>query len=438
MPNPPSISVPGPQQPHTPLTGGQIRGFLASWGGWALDGMDSFIYALVMVPALRELLPRSGLQATTGTVGFYGGLLFALFLIGWGLAFLWGPIADKYGRVFTLMLTIIWYSIFTLAGAAATHVWQLGLFRLLAGIGIGGEWAMGGTYIAEAWPEDRRISGGAWMHTGYYFGILLAGVANSVVGSRYGWRAMFIVGGAPALLIALVRYGVAEPARWREKAQTIRRWSLWQPFAALFTRDYRRRTLLNSFYMLISIAGLWAGSVYVPAAMMALAELRHFQAIAVGTLVSAATVLLSASTIVGCLAAPWLVNRLGRRGALAIYFFLMLISIWFTFGYAFYRSTAAVSLFLCGLAVLGLGGANFAVYTIWLPEQYPTECRASAFAFATSFARFAGAGITFLVGAGVARYGSIGFPVALTALAFIPGLLLLPLGVETRGQSLPD
>ena len=397
--------------------------------------MDSFIYALVMVPALRDLFPRSGLQATTGTVGFYGGLLFALFLIGWGLAFLWGPIADKYGRVFTLMLTIIWYSIFTLAGAAATHVWQLGLFRLLAGIGIGGEWAMGGTYIAEAWPEDRRISGGAWMHTGYYFGILLAGVANSVVGSRYGWRAMFIVGGAPALLIALVRYGVAEPARWREKAQTIRRWSLWQPFAALFTRDYRRRTLLNSFYMLISIAGLWAGSVYVPAAMMALAELRHFQAIAVGTLVSAATVLLSASTIVGCLAAPWLVNRLGRRGALAIYFLLMLISIWFTFGYAFYRSTAAVSLFLCGLAVPRFRRREFrrvhdmAAGTIsnGMPRQ---RVRVRHF-----LCSFCGSRHYISGGRGSRALRHVGFPVALTALAFIPGLLLLPLGEETRGKT---
>jgi hypothetical protein len=124
---------------------------------------------------------------------------------------------------------------------------------------------------------------------------------------------------------------------------------------------------------------------------------------------------------------------------MAIYFFLMLISIWFTFGYAFHRSAGdGLARFGYGLFTLGFGGANFAVYTIWVPEQYPTECRASAFAFATSFARFAGAGITFLVGAGVARYGSVGYPVALTALAFIPGMLLLPFGHETRGSTLPD
>jgi MFS family permease len=439
-PSPPHGNSAPPDPPNSARpTGEQIRGFFAAWGGWALDGMDSFIYALVMVPALRDLLPRSGRVATTGEVGFYGGLLFALFLVGWGLAFLWGPVADKHGRVFTLMLTIIWYSVFTLAGAAATRVWQLGLFRLLAGIGIGGEWAMGGTYVAEAWPEKFRARAGAWMHTGYYFGILLAGVLNTVVGARYGWRAMFVAGGAPALLVALVRYGVAEPARWREKAQSVRRWSLWRPFAALFTPEYRRRTLLNSFYMMVSITGLWAGSVYVPAAITSLAETDHFPREMVGSFVSEATILLSAATILGCVAVPWIAAWLGRRGALAIYFFLMLNSIWFTFGYAFHRAADdGLVWFGYGLFTLGFGGANFAVYTIWLPEQYPTEFRASAFAFATSFARFAGAGITFLVGAGVAEFGSVGWPVALTALAFIPGMLLLPFGHETTGMPLPE
>ncbi len=77
------------------------------------------------------------------------------------------------------------------------------------------------------------------------------------------------------------------------------------------------------------------------------------------------------------------------------------------------------------------------MYTLWLPEQYPTECRGSAFAFATSVGRFAGAGFTFLVGAGVAHFHTIGIPVSLTAIAFVIGGLLLPFGVETRGQALP-
>ena len=418
-----------------PLNQNQIRGFWASWGGWALDGMDSFIYALVLVPSLRDLLPRSGISATEGNVGFYGGLLFALFLVGWGLAFLWGPIADKFGRVRTLMITIAWYSVFTFLSALVTNVWQLAALRLLAGIGIGGEWAMGGTFVAEEWPESRRQAGAGYMHTGYYVGIFLAAIVSYLIGNR--WRAMFVVGGLPALLLAWVRHGVTEPSRWVKKKSVVRSWAVWQPFAALFTRAWRSRTILNTLFMLVSICGFWAGTVYVPAAVTTLAEAAGRAGPQAAQLASRAIMLVSFASILGCLAMPWFAERLGRRGALAVYFGLMLIFIALTFGKLFYVGSKALPWFFVCLFFLGFGGANFAVYTLWLPEQYPTECRASAFAFATSFARFGGAGITFLVGAGVRHYGSLGVPVALTSLAFAVGLLLIPFGAETRGQPLP-
>src|SRR6267142_3736121 len=109
-------------QTKSRLTKNQVCGFGAAWGGWALDGMDSFIYALVLVPALRDLLPRSGIPNDAANIGFYGGLLFALFLVGWGLSFIWGPIADRFGRVRTLMLTIICFLLFTFLGAVAENV----------------------------------------------------------------------------------------------------------------------------------------------------------------------------------------------------------------------------------------------------------------------------------------------------------------------------
>jgi len=419
------------------LTRNQIRGFWASWGGWTLDGMDSFIYALVLVPSLRELLPQSGIALTKGNIGFYGGLLFALFLTGWGLAFVWGPIGDKFGRVRTLMLTIVWYSLFTFLSAFVTSVWQLAILRLLAGIGIGGEWAMGGTFVAEEWPESRRRAGAGYMHTGYYVGVFLAALANFTIGSHYGWRAMFAVGGVPALLLAWIRHGVTEPARWQQKAAEIRSWEIWRPFATLFTPAWRTRTVLNTLFMLASICGLWAGTVYVPAAVTALAEAAGRTAQQAAQLASRAVMLVSFATVLGCLAMPAFAERLGRRGALALYFALMATFIALTFGKVFYLDATALPWFFVCLFFLGFGGANFAVYTLWLPEQYPTECRASAFAFSTSFARFGGAAITFLVGAGIQHYGSLGIPVALTSLAFVVGLLLIPFGAETRGRPLP-
>src|SRR5450631_1356723 len=211
--------------PIVPLTPNQVRGFWASWGGWMLDGMDSVIYALVLVPSLRELLPNSGIAATKGNIGFYGGLLFALFLVGWGCAFLWGPIGDKFGRVKTLMLTILWYSAFTLLSAFVANIWQLAILRLLAGIGIGGEWAMGGTLVAEAMPERWRVRGAGFMHIGYYVGFLFAALVNFSIGAHFGWRAMFLFGGLPALLLAWIRRRVTEPARWVEKEKVIHTWA---------------------------------------------------------------------------------------------------------------------------------------------------------------------------------------------------------------------
>jgi MFS family permease len=422
---------------EAPLNRNQVRGFWAAWGGWALDGMDSFIYALVLVPSLRELLPRSGIPATQGNIGFYGGLLFALFLVGWGMAFLWGPVGDKFGRLRTLMITIVWYSAFTFLSAVVTSVWQLAILRVLAGVGIGGEWAMGGTFVAEEWPEGRRRAGAGYMHTGYYVGIFLAAIVNYVIGSRFGWRAMFVVGGLPALLLAWIRHGVTEPSRWRQKENVVRSWEIWRPFAGLFSATLWRRTVVNMLLMLVSICGLWAGTVYVPSAVTVLAEAGGHAAAETARLASSATMLVGFATILGCLAMPWLAERLGRRGALAVYFSVMMIFIALTFGKIFYLGAATLPFFFVCLFFLGLGGANFAVYTLWLPEQYPTECRASAFAFATSFARFGGAGITFLVGAGVRNYGSLGVPVALTALAFALGLLLIPFAAETRGHVLP-
>ena len=297
------------------MTPNQVRGFWAAWTGWALDGMDSFIYALVLVPALGELLPRSGIAATPAAIGYYGSVLFALFLVGWGLSMAWGPLADRFGRVRTLMLTIVCYSLFTFLGAVAATVWQLAVFRLLAGVGIGGEWSMGGTFVAEEWPEDRRTMGAGYMHTGYYFGFFLAAIANDLVGARYGWRAMFALGGAPALLVGVIRHAVREPSRWEGTAGAPRpRPRARDAFLALFSRRYARRTILNSIYLLVSIVGLWAGSVYVPAAVTQVAMREGASAARAARLASYGTMILSAGTIGS--AQALLRSGIGRAGDL--------------------------------------------------------------------------------------------------------------------------
>src|SRR6478672_11666928 len=147
-----------------------------------------------------------------------------------------GPIADRFGRSRVLASTIFVYAIFTGFAALSQNVWQLGLFRLLAGIGIGGEWALGGTYIAEAWPEDRRKMGAGYLQTGYYAGFFLASALNFTVGATFGWRTMFLCGVAPILVAIAILLWVKEPERWahrhhRERAASANEHN---PFAVIF------------------------------------------------------------------------------------------------------------------------------------------------------------------------------------------------------------
>src|SRR4029077_11593693 len=426
------------QRTKSRLNSNQIRSFWAAWGGWTMDGMDSFIYSLVLVPALRELLPRSGIEATTANVGFYGSLLFALFMVGWGTGMIWGPIADRFGRVRTMMFSILSFSFFTLSAAFSTGVWSLAVLRFLAGVGIGGEWGIGAALVSEGWPEERRTMGAALMHTGYYIGFFLAAAANYFIGSRFGWRYMFAVGGVPAIFIAWIRKNVREPVRWENKLEQLGgTWSMRRAFFVLFSPLYRRRTILNSLYLIVSLTGLWAGSVYTPAAMTYIAARAGRTEMEAARLASYSTALLGIGTVIGALIVPFLADWIGRRVTLAVFYVLMSAAIWIAFGHVFYMEMHAIGWVIVCSFFLGLGGAHFIFYSFWLPEQYRTECRASAFAFTTNFGRFVAAGFTFLVGAGGHHFQTLATPISLTAFAFVVGLLFLPFGEETKGQPLP-
>jgi MFS family permease len=418
----------------TRLTRDQIVGFWAAWAGWTLDGMDSFIFALVLAPALTELLPRSGIAATPGNVGWAGSILFAVFLVGWGLSFLWGPLADRWGRTRVLAATVLVYAVFTGAAGMAQNVWELGVFRLLAGVGIGGEWALAGTYVAEAWPEDRRKMGAGYLQTGYYAGFFLAAALNYTVGARFGWRAMFACGLVPVLVALLIARGVKEPERWTRSGDPAHHR---RPLREIFGPTYRRRTLVNSVLLTVAIVGLWAGAVYEPTAIIALAKKAGMDRAGAVRMASFGTGLLSIGTILGCLALPPLAERYGRRPILALYFGGMGASIALAFGWAFYLPHGLYP-FVALLFVLGFFGGNFAMFSLWLPEQYGTSVRATAFAFATSVGRFVGAGVNFLLGWAVLTTGTIGTPVAGTAIVFLCGLLVIPWAVETRGSRLPE
>ena len=121
---------------------------------------------------------------------------------------------------------------------------------------------------------------------------------------------------------------------------------------------------------------------------------------------------------------------------MAIFLTVLGVSAAFGFGQIFYQDNGLMP-FMVAVFFMGLGGANFAVYTIWLPELYTTDCRASAVGFISSVGRFAGVAVVFILGQQIREYGSLGVPVAVVACMFVFGLLLLPFARETKGQVLP-
>jgi len=205
------------------------------------------------------------------------------------------------------------------------------------------------------------------------------------------------------------------------------------PFAVIFSRQYVGALLT------ISIIGLWAGAVYEPTAIIFLSRAAGMDLPSTAKMVSYGTGLLSIGTILGCIATTWLAERVGRRPTLALYYLGMMVAIATAFGWAFYLPVGtALPTFMAILFFLGLFGGNFAIFSLWLPEPFGTEVRGTAFAFCTSIGRFIGAGVNFALAAGIAAMGTLGTPVALTAIAFGVGLLVIPFARETHGELLPD
>jgi MFS family permease len=415
----------------------QRKAFYSAFGGWMLDGYNAGIFGLVLGPALTELLPRSGYAASASNIAFFGELGVAVFLFGWGCSFVWGPIADRLGRVPALMASIVVYAIFTFLAGFSQDVWQLCLFRLLAAVGIGGEWSLAGTFVSESMPERTRAFFGGLLHSGTYWGFLLGALVNLTIGLSIGWRWMFFIGVLPALFVLYIRSQIrGDTQRWRDTSAAVSRGrGYWSFLRDVLRPPYRGRSVNNAALVTIGLVGFWASSQYLPTAITALAIRTGHDVHSAASLGSLGVGLLSLLTALACIGAPALCNRFGRRRALAVFFTLMIVGI--AGGYAWAYPAHNLPMFFLFVVVMGLGGADFAVFTIWLPEQYPTSVRASGFAFSTTMSRFVAAVGTFAIGYGISSVG-IALPLALTAIPFLLAYFLLRYSPETRGSVLPD
>src|SRR2546430_4868173 len=212
---PPEVPVP-PIETSQKISKDQWRTGLAAWLGWTFDGLELHIYTLVALPFVAELLGR--LPTTHPSVGHYSSLIQGSFLLGWALGGgFFGQIGDRLGRARALCLTVLTYAIFTGLSFFAQQWWHLLIFRFLAALGVGGEWAVGASLLSETWPKKWRPWLAAVLQSGVNIGVLGAVLANIIMAAQPP-RYLFLVGILPALLVLWIRKSSPRPGE-RESGQ---------------------------------------------------------------------------------------------------------------------------------------------------------------------------------------------------------------------------
>ena len=410
---------------------------LVAWLGWVFDSMDATIYTLVLQPALHDLLPRqAGGTVSPEAIGWYGGVILSIFLIGWALGgVVFGVLADRFGRTKTLVCTILVYAVFTGMAALSSTWWELALYRFLTALGIGGEWAAGAALVAEVWPENLRAKAAGLLQSAWAGGYLIAAIVNLLMSGR-GWRPIFLVGVVPAIVALLVRLWVKEPERWVETHKREQ-----QPGAAgppklseLFQPKLLRATLTGSGLAFVAVFGLWGATNWTPTLVRSLPGLQGLDPRVLTDRVSYGTMMLNAGALVGYLSFGPLAEKFGRRAAFALMCVGSLILLPLTFLTP--RSYTQVMLLLPLLGYFNNG--IFSGFPLYLPELYPTRIRATGAGFCFNVGRVLASTGPFLTGFLVTVLGSFGRAASAIALVYIVGLAILPFMRETKGQPLPE
>jgi MFS family permease len=388
------------------------------------DGVEQGVFPLVARPALQDLL---GVDAD-GLIGPWMGYITALFLLGaacGGLCFGW--LGDRVGRVRAMMLSILAYSLFTGMCYFVRAPWELGLFRFLAAVGMGGEWSLGVALVMECWPEASRptLAGviGAAANVG--FGILgVLGILFHV--TRGSWRWVMLAGAAPAFLALFIARYVPESERWKHAIKGAPS----QPFREIFSRALAGRTFLGLLFASIALIGTWGSVQWLPSWADQLTQGN------VNNAKGLTQVLVAAGAVLGCFIGPWIGRLMGRRPA---YFVLCLGSL-LACACLFravhqYGLTFLFMVFLVGTTT----GSFYGWLPLYLPELFPTKVRATGQGLAYNSGRILAAVGAVQMGYLLRFYeGSYAKAGAAITLVYALGLVCIWLAPETKGQPLPD
>ena len=396
------------------LSAAQWRSGIAAWLGWLFDGLDSHLYTLVAAPFVAQLLHAA--STSDPAVKEKSAWIQAAFLVGWALGgSFFGRVGDILGRSRTLALTILTYALFTGFACFAGTWWQLLIFRFLAALGIGGEWAVGSALLAETWPRQWRFWISAVLQTGINIGVLLACLAVYLLAGTPE-RFVFLIGIFPALLVFWIRKSVGEPEEWHRARASVAKPPHW---TELFKGTVLRTTILTTAVCSFSLTSWWAFMFWNVQHLRSLPEVAAWSDASKSRLVSAAFFLVIGVSIPGNYFAALLGKFFGFRRAIA----LMCAGFFLAMAGAYCVPRGYVSILLW-IPWVGFFSGVFGLFTMYLPPLFPVLLRTTGAGFCFNIGRIAAAAGTMVFGL-FATVNDFRIVLLGNAFLFIPAIVLV-------------
>jgi MFS family permease len=423
--------------------------FFCAAAGWLFDCMGQRIFVIARNPAMKELL---GAGASDADIKLWGTWATAIMMIGWATGgIIFGLMSDRWGRVKTMVATLLAYTVFSGLTGLAHNGTQFLIYRFLGGLGIGGMFGAATTLLAESVPSRvRPLALGAMQALsalGNISGSLLTKWIQPGQPDFYhqyaGWRVIFFVGALPAILALFIPWLIHEPEPWREA----KRRALEDPGSSrkvgsiadlVGNSTWRRNLLVGVALGLAGMAGLWGIGFFSPELIRT--ALPGQPQKVVDTAIAFGTTLQDVGAFFGMLTFTFVATYLGRRKAFFGAYILCLVTTIFVFNNLRSENDAYWMLPIMGFAQLSVFGG----FSIYFPELFPTRLRGTGISFCYNTVRYLAAAFPVMLGALNKMLLEKGvdqpFRKAATALSFIfiLGLVALIWAPETKGKPLPE
>ncbi|MEX2170968.1 MAG: MFS transporter [Pirellulales bacterium] len=436
--------------------------------GWLFDTMDQQLFLLARVDAMRELLGSQVVppgRELKGLITEYSGYATSIFMLGWAAGgLLFGVLGDRIGRAKTMMITILMYSIFTGLSAFSIGFWDFAVYRFLTGLGVGGEFAVGVSLVAEVMPVKARPYALGLLQALSAVGNMTAALISMSLGhleesgglqglELFGtqlnaWRLMFIVGILPALLVIVIRRRLKEPEQWKSSVQSGKTQQKAGSYAALFSDPrWRKNAIVGVILASSGVVGLWGIGFFFPDLIdsvfrKSLADKGMTDVELNGTITrwkGIASLMTNLGAFFGIYGFAILTQRIGRRPAFLIAFLAAMGSTLLVFGRLSTPTDVFWMLPLMGFCQLALFGG----YAIYFPELFPTYLRSTGISFCYNVGRIVAAFGPSLLGQLSSNvfsdYAEPMRPAAMVMCSvFVIGILALPFAPETKDKPLPE